>query len=123
MQDLDIQISNDGQRLTLGLGEGEHLEIDASTLWTHCPSALRRSRRLAGLDTAAPSGISIARVAPIGNYAINIAFSDGHDRGIYPWVLLRKLARLPKLSDFLIADTSRPISDLPHTTSCSRTFT
>ena len=28
----------------------------------------------------------------VGSYAINIAFSDGHDRGIYPWAYLREIA-------------------------------
>jgi prepilin-type processing-associated H-X9-DG protein len=33
----------------------------------------------------------ITTIEPIGGYAVNIAFSDGHARGIYPWVLLKEL--------------------------------
>jgi prepilin-type processing-associated H-X9-DG protein len=29
---------------------------------------------------------------PIGGYALNIAFTDGHARGVYPWVYLHALA-------------------------------
>jgi prepilin-type processing-associated H-X9-DG protein len=46
--------------------------------------------------------LRIVSIASIGLYAINIAFSDGHARGIYPWPLLREFAAKPKLEDFLI---------------------
>ena len=38
-----------------------------------------------------PSGkqaVTISRVEPVGNYAIRLVFSDGHDTGIYSWDLL-----------------------------------
>ncbi len=37
--------------------------------------------------------LAIAGMKPVGNYAYSIAFSDGHDTGIYPLVLLRELGR------------------------------
>jgi DUF971 family protein len=36
--------------------------------------------------------IAIAEIAAIGDYAINIVFTDGHARGIFPWAYLRELA-------------------------------
>ena len=38
-----------------------------------------------------PEDIKIASMAPVGFYAIQICFSDGHDRGIFPWDYLRQL--------------------------------
>lgn len=39
----------------------------------------------------------VTAVNPVGHYAVNIVFSDGHDRGIYPWSYLRDLdARNPE---------------------------
>ncbi|OGA72350.1 MAG: 1-(5-phosphoribosyl)-5-((5-phosphoribosylamino)methylideneamino)imidazole-4-carboxamide isomerase [Betaproteobacteria bacterium RIFCSPLOWO2_12_FULL_66_14] len=35
--------------------------------------------------------IEIADVEPVGSYAIQISFSDGHDTGIYSWGLLYEL--------------------------------
>jgi prepilin-type processing-associated H-X9-DG protein len=49
------------------------------------------------------AGIRIVSFTPIGLYAINIAFSDGHARGVYPWSLLRKFAAMTTVEDFLIA--------------------
>ena len=35
--------------------------------------------------------VNVTAVEPVGNYAILIRFSDGHDSGIYSWDLLYKL--------------------------------
>jgi DUF971 family protein len=32
--------------------------------------------------------VQIVAVEPVGNYAIQLRFSDGHDTGIYSWDLL-----------------------------------
>lgn len=36
--------------------------------------------------------VQLVDAQPVGHYALNLVFSDGHDRGIYPWVWLRELA-------------------------------
>ncbi|MBO4119458.1 DUF971 domain-containing protein [Cupriavidus gilardii] len=35
--------------------------------------------------------VTVTAVEPVGNYAILIRFSDGHDSGIYSWDLLYRL--------------------------------
>ncbi|MGD0962116.1 MAG: DUF971 domain-containing protein [Methylomonas sp.] len=42
--------------------------------------------------------VTITDIRPVGNYAIALTFSDGHDSGIYSWDLLYKLgAEYPQL--------------------------
>nr|WP_244575527.1 DUF971 domain-containing protein [Rhizobium sp. 11515TR] len=36
--------------------------------------------------------IQVADIEPIGSYGVRLVFSDGHDRGIYPWQYLREIA-------------------------------
>ena len=36
--------------------------------------------------------VKIAKIEPVGNYAIKIVFSDGHDTGIYSWKYFQWLA-------------------------------
>ena len=36
--------------------------------------------------------VNITHVEPIGNYAIRIRFTDGHDTGIFTWPYLRELS-------------------------------
>ncbi len=43
------------------------------------------------LSTAEARPLTIAKMEPVGNYAYSIAFSDGHDTGIYTLELLRQL--------------------------------
>ena len=38
-------------------------------------------------------GVSIERIEPIGNYALRLVFSDGHDTGLYSWDLLYDLGK------------------------------
>jgi DUF971 family protein len=67
---------------------------------TYAASLLRQRARDAGSvrmalnDWAVPaaSDLSITAIDPIGNYAIRLTFSDGHDRGIFPWPYLAELA-------------------------------
>ena len=37
--------------------------------------------------------VKIARLEPVGNYAVRIVFDDGHDSGLYSWDYLHKLGR------------------------------
>jgi DUF971 family protein len=74
------------------------LAIGAPRLRAACRCAdCRRERidREAEPDTGGTTiaGLTIAEVRLVGDHALNIAFSDGHDRGIYPWSYLRELAR------------------------------
>ena len=36
--------------------------------------------------------VMVAKIEPVGHYAIQLTFSDGHDTGIYSWDYLYKLA-------------------------------
>lgn len=37
--------------------------------------------------------VNIAAIEPVGNYAIRLIFTDGHDTGLYSWDYLYDLAR------------------------------
>ena len=38
-----------------------------------------------------PEDIRLLSIVPVGSYAIQFSFDDGHDRGIFPWDYLRRL--------------------------------
>ena len=70
---------------------------------------LRAACRCAGCeqarrDGAAPAvdtAVRLQRLSPIGEFGLQLHFSDGHERGIFPWPYLRELARS-------VPDTPRP---------------
>lgn len=96
-----FSLSSNGRWLVLDWQDGSTAKIDAETLWTNCPSAAGRRRRLDGRTSSGDPALSLTNAYPIGNYALNLAFSDGHDRGVYPWGYLAKLAARPTLEAFL----------------------
>ena len=42
-----------------------------------------------------PSAFELTRVTPVGGYAIQPQWADGHNTGIYSFDYLRRLAQLP----------------------------
>jgi DUF971 family protein len=66
-------------------------QVSAARLRVECRSSRAIRARLDGIGDERSEDIRIEAVEPIGLYGVTIRFSDGHDRGIYPWALLRQL--------------------------------
>jgi DUF971 family protein len=67
--------------------------LAATRLRAACRCAQCVRARADGLFPPSFDGVAIERVSPIGSYGINIGFSDGHARGIYPWAYLSQLLK------------------------------
>lgn len=102
MHVVDVELTSHRRGLIVVADDGGRRELSASLLWAECPSAQGRVRRERGLHRSPPEGLVIEAVTQIGTYGVNIAFSDGHARGIYPWAYLAQLAARPQIADFLI---------------------
>jgi DUF971 family protein len=76
--------------LTLHWPDGRFLlaagALRAACRCAHCRAAARRGDAL-----PARSDLQLTDAQPVGHYALQLSFSDGHDRGIFPWELLRGL--------------------------------
>ncbi|AOF92749.1 DUF971 domain-containing protein [Sinorhizobium sp. RAC02] len=67
---------------------------------SHLPAPVLRAHSRAAIQVRAdlygPAGtfddVMLTGAEPIGAYAVRLVFSDGHDRGIYPWSYLRTIA-------------------------------
>ena len=69
---------------------GVQHELPAATLRAACRCADCRSAALRGQPVAG-EGARLVDAVPIGHYAVQLRFGDGHERGIYPWSYLRGL--------------------------------
>ena len=49
--------------------------------------------RMQGRRPDVPPDVRLTDIQPIGDKALNLHFTDGHGRGIYPWAYLREIAR------------------------------
>lgn len=77
--------------LALTWHDGAHGRISHPRLRACCACADCRALALGGRHPEPASDIRVIEVLPVGNYAVQFKFSDGHERGIYPWRYLREL--------------------------------
>ena len=87
-----VSIAADRGSFCLQWPGGDAVSLSAETVRANCRSAKATRERLDSASHVDFTGITIAEIETIGIYGLNIRFSDGHDRGIYPWAFLRELA-------------------------------
>jgi len=89
----EIKLHQKSHILELTYPDGAHFELACEFLRVFTPSAEARGHG-PGQETlqTGKRDVSIERIEPVGNYAIQPVFSDGHDTGIYSWDLLYNLA-------------------------------
>jgi DUF971 family protein len=86
-------------RLLIAWDDGQQREYRVQELRDRCPCATCREKRnhpapatlLPVLSAAEMRPLTIQGMKPIGSYAYGIAFSDGHDTGIFTLEFLREL--------------------------------
>jgi|GEM_PF-748548 len=91
----EVRVGAKGASLAISWPDGRTDTFSAPFLRDHSQSARSKKLRLSGMAVPARQDLTITAVRPIGAYAINIVFSDGYDRGIYPWAFLLQLAQSP----------------------------
>jgi DUF971 family protein len=77
--------------LALRWPDGREATITHARLRAVCPCSACRAQRRAGIEVEADNAVRLAAIEPVGAYALNLAFSDGHRRGIYPYEMLATL--------------------------------
>jgi DUF971 family protein len=88
----EIILRDEGSRVELWFSAGPPVILAADALRGACRCAWCTKAKVQGEFPGAFSGLSIEQIKPIGGYAVNLHFSDGHDRGVFPWSYLRQLA-------------------------------
>ncbi len=90
----EIRVRRGTRCLEVAFEDGRRFSLPAEYLRVESPSAevqghAPNERKLG----AGKQDVNIEQVEPIGNYAVRIRFTDGHDTGIYSWSLLDQLGR------------------------------
>ncbi len=90
----EIRLLADKRVLAVGFDDGSRVEIPAELLRVESPSAEVQGhgpseRKL----VAGKRNVRILRVDPVGNYAVRLAFDDGHSSGIFSWPFLLDMGR------------------------------
>jgi DUF971 family protein len=65
--------------------------LSAQRLRDACRCAGCTRARVDGRAAPADATIAVSAIDPVGGYGVNLGFSDGHGRGIFPWLYLREI--------------------------------
>jgi len=85
----EIKLHQKSQVLEVTYADGKCFRLPPEFLRVHSPSAEVRGHGPGQevLQTG-KKDVRIKAVDPVGNYAVQLLFSDGHNTGIYSWDLL-----------------------------------
>ena len=86
---LEVALADGALRITWPMHEAR-LSARALREACRCAGCTAQARR--GEPVQAAAELRVVDIAPIGAYAAQLTFSDGHQRGVYPWSMLHALA-------------------------------
>jgi len=87
MNPLSVGNSQREGTLRLSWPDGREQQLNHAELRRHCPCSQCRAFRLKGLTPLVDDRVRLIELNPQG-YGVQLVFSDGHQRGIYPWSYL-----------------------------------
>lgn len=88
----DIRLHQTSRKLEIVFDDGAHFSLPCEFLRVYSPSAEVRGHG-AGQEVlqVGKEDVNIVGIEPVGLYAVKLAFSDGHDTGLYSWDYLYDL--------------------------------
>jgi len=88
----ELRLDKEKQALTVRFDDGQSFTLPAELLRVMSPSAeVQGHSPEQRITVPGKKNVRIVRLEPVGNYAVRIAFDDGHDTGLYVWDYLRDL--------------------------------
>jgi DUF971 family protein len=88
-QPTEITLHQASNVLEVAFADGKTFRLPCEFLRVYSPSAEVRGHGPGQevLQTGKKE-VGVLRIEPVGNYAVQLYFSDGHDTGIYSWALI-----------------------------------
>ena len=88
----EIRLKKDRRSLVVRFDDGAEFDLPAELLRVLSPAAEVQGHSPEQRQTVGGKiGVAISAVDPVGNYAVRLTFSDGHDTGLFSWSYLRRL--------------------------------
>lgn len=88
-QPTEIRLHQQSRVLEISFADGRIFKLPCEFLRVYSPSAEVRGHG-PGQETlqTGKKDVAIAKIEPVGTYAVQLHFSDGHNTGIYSWDIL-----------------------------------
>lgn len=108
----EINLHQKSRELEIAFDDDSRFQFSSEFLRVYSPSAEVRGHG-PGEETLQldKENVNIKDLEPVGNYAIKIVFTDGHDSGLYSWDLLYDYG---KNQQQLWADYLQKLKDAGH---------
>jgi DUF971 family protein len=89
-----LKLRTKSRLLEVAFDDGSQFELPFEYLRVYSPSAEVRGHG-PGQETLqlGKHEVGVARIEPVGAYAVRLVFDDGHDTGLYTWAYLHELGR------------------------------
>ncbi|HEY8118166.1 MAG TPA: DUF971 domain-containing protein [Methylophilaceae bacterium] len=89
----DIRLHQASRKLEIGFDDGKQAMLSCEFLRVYSPSAEVRGHGI-GQEVlqVGKEEVNIVGIEQVGNYAVKLEFSDGHNTGLYSWDYLYDLA-------------------------------
>jgi len=91
-QPSEIKLHQKSRVLEISFADGKTFQLPCEFLRVYSPSAEVRGHG-PGQEVLqiGKKNVEITHIEPVGSYAIQLVFSDGHDTGLYSWDILYDL--------------------------------
>jgi DUF971 family protein len=90
----ELNLHQKSRILEISYANGERFELSYEFLRVHSPSAEVQGHGPGqGVLQVGKEDVMITHVEPVGSYAIQPSFDDGHDTGIYSWETLYNMGK------------------------------
>lgn len=88
----ELKLHNTSRLLEVSFDDGSNYRLPFEFLRVYSPSAEVRGHGVGqGVLQTGKRDVIVTAVEPVGNYAVRITFSDGHNSGLYSWDVLHTL--------------------------------
>ncbi|SRR5258708_10369355 len=89
---VEIKLHQKSRVLEISFEDGKSYRLPCEYLRVYSPSAEVRGHGPGQeIVQEGKKDVQIAAIEPVGNYAVKLVFSDGHDTGLYSWDYLYSL--------------------------------
>jgi DUF971 family protein len=91
---VEINLHQKSRVLEISYSDGQRFELSYEFLRVHSPSAEVQGHGPGqGVLQVGKEDAMITHIEPVGHYAIQPTFDDGHDTGIYSWETLYDMGK------------------------------
>ncbi|MBU6459535.1 MAG: DUF971 domain-containing protein [Proteobacteria bacterium] len=83
---IEIRLKRKSRLLELEFDDGKAFSLSCEFLRVYSPSAeVRGHGQGQEVLQTGKKNVNIERIEPVGQYAVRLVFTDGHDSGLYSW--------------------------------------